>query len=108
MNAAGPPGLVWRVLLPFAFAYVLSYLYRSVNAVIAPDLVAAFDLSATQLGLLTSAYLLAFAAFQLPLGLLLDRFGPRRTDAVCCWLRPPAQLCSPRPTDAPTSRWGGR
>ena len=23
--------------------------------------------------------------FQLPLGLLLDRFGPRRTDAVCCW-----------------------
>lgn len=81
MSAPGLPGLVWRVLLPFAFAYVLSYLYRSVNAVIAPDLVAAFDLSAAQLGLLTSAYFLAFAAFQLPLGLLLDRFGPRRTDA---------------------------
>jgi MFS family permease len=31
--------------------------------------------------LLTSAYLLAFAAFQIPLGLLLDRFGPRRTGA---------------------------
>jgi MFS family permease len=68
--------------LPFAFAYVLSYLYRTVNAVIAPDLVARFDLSPAQLGLLTSAYLLAFAAFQLPLGLLLDRFGPRRTDAA--------------------------
>jgi hypothetical protein len=60
---------------------VLSYLYRSVNAVIAADLSADFALSAAQLGLLTSAYLLAFAAFQLPLGLLLDRFGPRRTDA---------------------------
>ncbi|HTS54553.1 MAG TPA: MFS transporter [Burkholderiales bacterium] len=72
---------VVRVLLPFAGAYVLSYLYRSLNAVIAPDLVADFALSADQLGLLTSAYLLAFAAFQLPLGLLLDRFGPRRTDA---------------------------
>ena len=82
MSAAGPPGLVWRVLLPFALAYVLSYLYRSVNAVIAPDLVVTFDLSAAQLGLLTSAYFLAFAAFQLPLGLLLDRFGPRRTDAA--------------------------
>src|SRR5882672_9088691 len=71
-----------RVLLPFAAAYVLSYLYRSVNAVIALELVADFTLSAAQLGLLTSGYLLAFAAFQLPLGLLLDRFGPRRTDAA--------------------------
>jgi predicted MFS family arabinose efflux permease len=69
------------VLLPFACAYVLSYLYRSVNAVIATDLATDFALSAAQLGLLTSVYLLAFAAFQLPLGLLLDRFGPRRTDA---------------------------
>jgi predicted MFS family arabinose efflux permease len=72
---------VVRVLLPFAGAYVLSYLYRSLNAVIAPDLAADFALSAAQLGLLTGAYLLAFAAFQLPLGLLLDRFGSRRTDA---------------------------
>jgi MFS family permease len=70
------------VLLPFAFAYVLSYLYRTVNAVIAPDLVARFELSPAQLGLLTSAYFLTFAAFQLPLGLLLERFGPRRTDAA--------------------------
>jgi MFS family permease len=71
-----------RVLLPFAAAYFLSYLYRSVNAVIAPDLVSDFALSAAELGLLTSAYFLTFAAFQLPLGLLLDRFGPRRTDAA--------------------------
>ena len=41
-----------------------------------------FELSPAQLGLLTSTYFLTFAAFQLPLGLLLDRFGPRRTDAA--------------------------
>jgi predicted MFS family arabinose efflux permease len=73
---------VVHVLLPFAAAYCLSYLYRSVNAVIAPDLARDFALSAASLGLLTSAYFLTFAAFQLPLGLLLDRFGPRRTDAT--------------------------
>ena len=73
---------VLHVLLPFAAAYFLSYVYRSVNAVIAPDLARDFSLSAANLGLLTSAYFLTFAAFQLPLGLLLDRFGPRRTDAV--------------------------
>jgi predicted MFS family arabinose efflux permease len=73
---------VLHVLLPFAAAYFLSYVYRSVNAVIAPDLARDFHLSAAGLGLLTSAYFLSFAAFQLPLGLLLDRFGPRRTDGV--------------------------
>jgi MFS family permease len=70
------------VFLPFAAAYALSYLFRSVNAVIAPDLVRQFALTPSQLGLLTSAYFLTFAAFQLPLGLLLDRYGPRRTDAA--------------------------
>jgi MFS family permease len=70
------------VLLPFAAAYALSFLFRSVNAVIAPDLVRQFALTPSQLGLLTSAYFLSFAAFQLPLGLLLDRYGPRRTDAT--------------------------
>ena len=69
------------VFLPFAAAYFLSYAYRSINAVIAPDLTAAFSLSAAQLGLLTSVYFLAFAAFQIPVGILLDRFGPRRTNA---------------------------
>ena len=82
---AAPPPLAARValsvFLPFAAAYFLSYVYRSINAVIAPDLTADFSLSAAQLGLLTSVYFLAFAAFQIPVGILLDRFGPRRTNA---------------------------
>jgi MFS family permease len=67
------------VLLSFAGAYVLSNLYRSVNAVVATALATDVALTAAQLGLLTSAQLLAFAAFQLPLGLLLDRFGLLRS-----------------------------
>jgi sugar phosphate permease len=90
MNSAGahfsPPPLGARValsvFLPFAAAYFLSYVYRSINAVIAPDLTGDFSLSAAQLGLLTSVYFLAFAAFQIPVGILLDRFGPRRTNAT--------------------------
>jgi len=73
---------ILRVFLPFAFGYFLSYVFRVVNAVIAPDLVADLALDAGALGLLTSTYFLTFAAFQLPLGMLLDRFGPRRTEAA--------------------------
>jgi MFS family permease len=71
-----------RVFLPFAAGYYLSYLLRNVNAVIAPELLRDLGVSAADLGLLTSAYLLAFGAFQLPLGLLLDRYGPRRVEAA--------------------------
>jgi len=76
-----PLGLALKVFLPFAIGYFLSYLFRSVNAVISPDLVNALGLSATDLGLLTSVYFLTFAIFQIPLGILLDRFGPRRAEA---------------------------
>lgn len=77
-----PLSIVLRVFLPFAGGYFLSYLYRTVNAVISPELVASLDLSAADLGLLTSVYFLTFALFQLPLGILLDRFGPRRVESV--------------------------
>ncbi|HZV53883.1 MAG TPA: MFS transporter [Rhodocyclaceae bacterium] len=70
-----------RVFAPFAAGYYLSYLLRNVNAVIAPELTRALSVSAAELGLLTGAYLLAFGAFQLPLGLLLDRYGPRKVEA---------------------------
>lgn len=70
------------IFVPFACGYFLSYLFRVVNAVIAPDLVADVGLDAAQLGLLTSVYFLTFAAFQLPLGILLDRYGPRRTEGL--------------------------
>lgn len=77
-----PASTALRVFLPFGAGYFLSYLYRSVNAVIALDLAASIGLDAATLGLLTSAYFLTFAAFQLPLGVLLDRYGARRVEAV--------------------------
>src|SRR4030095_8178456 len=49
---------------------------------IAPDLIADFNLSRGELGRLTAAYLFGFVLFQLPLGLLLDRFGPRRAQTA--------------------------
>lgn len=74
--------LIAVVFLPFAGGYFLSYLFRSTNAVIAPQLTAQIGLTAADLGLLTSCYFLAFASFQLPLGLLLDRYGPRRVQSA--------------------------
>ena len=71
-----------RLLLPFAAGYFLSFLLRNVNAVISPDLTTEIGLTASDLGLLTSAYFLTFALFQLPLGVLLDRYGPQRVETI--------------------------
>jgi predicted MFS family arabinose efflux permease len=70
------------VLAPFACGFFLSDFLRVVNALIAPRLVHELGLSAADLGFLTSAFFLTFAAAQLPLGLLLDRFDVRRVQAA--------------------------
>ena len=71
-----------RVVLPFLAGYYLSYVFRAVNAVLGPGLAAEFDLSAAQLGLLTGVYFFSFGLVQIPLGILLDRYGPRRTNGA--------------------------
>jgi predicted MFS family arabinose efflux permease len=70
------PAMIASIFLPLGLGYFLSFLYRSINAMIAPQLVAELSLSPSQLGFVTAVYFLTFGLVQLPLGLLLDRFGP--------------------------------
>jgi len=74
--------LRWRVLAVFSLGFLVSYIFRGVNLGFAPHLTRELGLSAADLGLLTSFYFLGFACAQLPAGLLLDRFGPSRTEAA--------------------------
>ncbi len=74
--------LFLTVLLPFGVGYYMSYLFRTVNAIISPQLVREVGLTPADLGLMTSVYFVTFAAAQLPLGIVLDRFGPRRVQAA--------------------------
>ena len=62
-----------RVFAPFAIGYLLASVFRPITAVIAPDIVRDLGIDATTLGLLASAFFVAAAASQLPLGILLDR-----------------------------------
>jgi MFS family permease len=73
---------VLLVFLPFVLGYYLSYVYRTINALISNQLTLELNIGPSDLGLLTSAYFLTFAALQLPLGMLLDRYGPRRIHSV--------------------------
>jgi len=62
-------------------SYILVYFHRLCPAVIALDMQEAFMTSGTLLGLLGSAYFYPYAVMQLPVGLLADSWGPRKTVA---------------------------
>lgn len=74
--------LIFSVFLPFAAGYFLSFLFRTINASISPALASDFGLGAVETGLLASIYFLVFAGAQIPIGVLLDRYGPRRVQSV--------------------------
>jgi MFS family permease len=63
--------------------YIVSQFLRSSVAVIAPNLAAELDLNAVEIGFLSSIFFFVFAAMQLPLGIAIDRFGPRTCLLVC-------------------------
>jgi len=76
-----PPGQAYRIYGVLCAGFLVSQFYRVSNAVIAPELMRGLAISAEAMGVVTGVYFLAFATAQLPTGLLLDRFGPRRTMA---------------------------
>ncbi|WP_370660763.1 MFS transporter, partial [Zemynaea arenosa] len=80
-NGMEPAAILVCVFLPYALGHFLSSLLRNVNAVLAPQFMQALHLTPAQLGMLTSAFFFAFALAQLPVGLALDRYGPRKVQA---------------------------
>ena len=70
------------IFLIISSAYVLVYFHRLCPAVIAVDMQEFFKISGGVLGLLSSAYFYPYAAMQLPAGMLVDSWGPRKTVTV--------------------------
>jgi MFS family permease len=72
----------WFILVLVTLGFLLSLFYRVSMAVISPQLTSELSLSSSELSLLAAAFFYAFAALQIPLGLALDRIGPRHTMGV--------------------------
>jgi len=70
------------VTLPFAWMNLINQASRTVMAVIGPALAVEFALSASELGLLAACMFAAYAIVQLPGGVAIDWFGPRRVQSL--------------------------
>jgi len=67
-----------RVLFLLATLSVITYLDRVCISIAGPRIQDEFGLSPSQWGLVTSAFAIAYALFELPSGYLADRFGARK------------------------------
>ncbi|WP_064832791.1 MFS transporter [Rhizobium phaseoli] len=75
-----------RTFVAFSLSFLLSIFFRTFFAVVGPELSRDLLLSPFQFGVLSSAFFAGFAAMQVPVGLLFDRFGcrlPMTALAIC-------------------------
>lgn len=66
------------VLVLLFFGWVISYLDRMVMTVAIPYIATDFNLSPVAMGVVLSTFFAGYALFQIPGGMLADKFGPRK------------------------------
>jgi MFS family permease len=71
-------GRAWAILVVCLAGFLLSMFYRVSVTVISPQLSSDLGLSVNQLSDLSAAFFYAFAVSQVPLGMVVDRWGARR------------------------------
>lgn len=69
----------FRIFIPFGLTYFLAILISSTGAIMSPILIETFGLSPFNLGFMSSVYLISFGVTQIPLGVMLDRYGASKT-----------------------------
>ncbi len=70
--------LAWIIWTLSALFYFYEFFLQVSPSVMSHNLMASFSIDGAQVGNLAAIYFYAFAAMQIPVGMLLDRFGPRK------------------------------
>ena len=83
----------WWMLVLFSLMYLICYLDRGIISVAQPEIRETFGLTLPQMGLILAAFTWAYAAGQVPVGWLGDRFGPRKVlNILIVWTSTSAML----------------
>lgn len=83
----------WWMLVLFSLMYLICYLDRGIISVAQPEIRETFGLTLAQMGFVLAAFTWAYAAGQVPIGWLGDRFGPKRVlNVLIAWTSASAML----------------
>jgi sugar phosphate permease len=78
--------LKWIAWLSVSFFYAYQYIIRVLPSVIMPDLMSKFQMDAGIFGQFSGVYYIGYGLAHIPLGVLLDRIGPRLIVPLCCFM----------------------
>jgi sugar phosphate permease len=81
-----PTKMRHQVLSVLCLMYMITYLARVVISVAAPQIMKDLHLTKVQMGIAFTAFVCPYAIFQLPTGMLGDKYGPRKVLAVIVFL----------------------
>ncbi len=76
--------LKWALWIAAAFYYFYEFLLRVSPGVMVPELMQSFNITASSVGILSAFYLYAYAPMQLPVGVLMDRYGVKKVLSIAC------------------------
>ncbi|MBP9722935.1 MAG: MFS transporter [Gammaproteobacteria bacterium] len=78
--------LAWSMWLVAAVFYAYQYVLRVMPSIILPDIMLRFDIDAAMYGQFSGLYYIGYSLLHLPIGILLDRIGPRKVMTGCVFL----------------------
>lgn len=73
----------WISMAVVALAFFIVQFHRNTPSVMRDELMAVFDMSSTSFGLFSSMYFYPYMLAQIPVGMMLDALGARRTIGIC-------------------------
>lgn len=83
-TASKTSAIAWAIFFTGILYYCFAYLLRVYPSIMEPQLLRHYHLTAGTFGILTSFYYFAYAPMQLPVGVSVDKIGPRRSLVVAC------------------------
>lgn len=78
--------MAWMVWVIASLFYAYQYILRVMPSVMLEDIMHQFQIGATTMGQFSGIYYIGYSLMHLPLGLMLDRYGPQKVMTGCILL----------------------
>jgi predicted MFS family arabinose efflux permease len=82
-NSKYTPWLMWLLASIF---YAYQYILRVMPSIMLEDMISRFQIEANAFGQFSGIYYIGYSLMHLPLGIMLDRYGPRKVMTICMLL----------------------
>ncbi|TXI36956.1 MAG: MFS transporter [Nitrosomonas sp.] len=75
--------IAWSIWIIASIFYAYQYILRVMPNIMLGDIMQQFDIGAATFGQFSGVYYIGYSLMHLPIGLMLDRFGPRKVMTSC-------------------------